>query len=51
MSFVQLTINAGDLFNPTPAVRMLQIHDGLGRPVKVIGNEGYLLVQRFEGIA
>jgi hypothetical protein len=30
---------------------MLQVHDGLRRPVKVIGDEGYLLVERFEGIA
>jgi hypothetical protein len=30
---------------------MLQVQDGLRRPVKVISDEGYLLVQRFEGIA
>jgi hypothetical protein len=30
---------------------MLEVHDGVERPVEVIGDEGYLLVQRFEGVA
>jgi hypothetical protein len=30
---------------------MLQIHHGLRGPVKVISDEGYLLVERVEGIA
>jgi hypothetical protein len=51
MSFIQLPVDSGNLLHPTPAVGMLQIHHGLWRPVKVIGDEGYLLVKRFEGIA
>jgi len=51
MMFVELTVNGRDLFHPTPAVGVLQIHHGFERPVKVIGKKGYLLVQRFEGIA
>lgn len=51
MMLVELAVNGRDLFHPTPAVGVLQIHHGFERPVKVIGDEGYLLVQRFEGIA
>jgi hypothetical protein len=51
MTLIQLPIDSGNLLHPTPAVGMLQIHDGLRRPVKVIGDEGYLLVKCFEGIA
>jgi hypothetical protein len=40
-----------DLINPAPTVGVLQVEDRLGRPVKVIGDEGYLLVQRLEGVA
>jgi hypothetical protein len=51
MTLIQLPIDSRDLFDPTPAVGVFQIHHGLGRPMKVIGDEGYLLVQRLEGIA
>lgn len=30
---------------------MFEIQDRLGRPVKVIRDEGYLLIQRREGVA
>ncbi len=30
---------------------MLHIQDRLGLPVEVIGDKGYLLVQRLEGVA
>jgi hypothetical protein len=30
---------------------MFQVQDGLWRPVEVIGNKGYLLVEHFEGVA
>jgi hypothetical protein len=30
---------------------MFQIHDPLQRPVEMEGDEGYLLVERFEGVA
>jgi hypothetical protein len=37
--------------NPSPPVRVLEVEHGLRRPVKVIGDEGYLLVERLEGVA
>ena len=49
--FVHSSVDTADFPHPAPAVAMLHIHDlGLG-PVKVIGNEGYLLVQLIEGVA
>ena len=30
---------------------MLQVENRLGRPMKMEGDEGYLLVQRLEGVA
>jgi len=44
-------VNRGDLAYPAPAIFVFQIHDLLVGPVKVIGNEGYLLVQLIEGVA
>ena len=37
--------------DPAPAVAVLEIHDRSMRPVKVVGDEGYLLVQLSEGVA
>jgi len=51
MTLIELPINCRDLSNPAPALVVLQVHDGLEWPMKVIGNKGYLLVQSFEGIA
>jgi hypothetical protein len=51
MTFIQLPIDSRNLLHPTSAVGVLQIHHCLWWPVKVIGDEGYLLVKRFEGIA
>jgi len=51
MRFVELAVDGRDLLYPTPPVGVLKVHHRIKRPVKVIGNEGYLLVQRFEGIA
>jgi hypothetical protein len=39
------------LLDPAPALRMFQVEDRIGRPVKVISDEGYLLVERSEGVA
>jgi len=44
-------IDRRDLHNPTPPFCVLQIQHRIGRPVKVKGYEGYLLVQRLEGVA
>lgn len=48
---IHLLINRRNLFHPAAALTMLQVHDGFLGPVKVISNEGYLLVQRFQGVA
>jgi hypothetical protein len=39
------------LAHPSPAVRMLHLEDGVRRPVDVIREKGYLLVQAREGVA
>ncbi len=49
--FVHPSIDGRDLLHPPTTVRMLQIHHSLGRPVKVIGEEGYLLIERLQGVA
>jgi hypothetical protein len=51
MTLVELPVNRRDLSDPAPAVVVLQVHNGLEWPMKVIGDKGYLLVQTFEGIA
>jgi hypothetical protein len=48
---VQPAIDSGDFFHPPAPLCVLQIQDIGARPVKVIGNVGYLLVQAIEGIA
>ena len=40
-----------DLLDPPPALGVLQGEDFLAGPVEVIRDEGYLLVQRLEGVA
>ena len=49
--FVQPSIDLGNLCDPLPALPMLQGQDVEERPVKMIGDIGYLLVQAFEGVA
>jgi hypothetical protein len=51
VTFVHALIDGRDFFNPASAVGMFQVENCFGRPVKVIGDEGYLLVQRLEGVA
>ena len=48
---VDALIDRGDFLDPSPPIGVLEIQDRLGRPVKVISHEGYLLVQRLEGVA
>ena len=51
-SFVaQFPIDCADLFDEAASVTVLEFHDFLQRPVKVVGQEGYLLVELFEGVA
>ena len=47
----QFPINCTDLFDKAASVTVLEFHDFLQRPVKVVGQEGYLLVELFEGVA
>src|SRR5258708_6288392 len=51
MTLIELPINRRDLSDPTPPLVVLQVHNGLEWPMKVIGDKGYLLVQTLEGIA
>jgi hypothetical protein len=44
-------IDRRNLPYPTPSLRVLQIEHIVVRPVKVICDEGYLLIQRIEGVA
>jgi hypothetical protein len=42
---------SADLLHPTAAIAMLQINNIGQRPVKVIGNQCYLLVELIQGVA
>jgi hypothetical protein len=44
-------VDRRDFADPAPPVGVLQLHDLAVRPVKVIGNEGYLLGELVEGVA
>ncbi len=44
-------IDRRNLLYPTPPLGVLQIEHRIRRPVKVICDEGYLPVQRFQGVA
>jgi hypothetical protein len=48
---VQSFIDRRNLLRPTPALGVFQVQDRFVRPVEVIGDEGYLLVERLEGVA
>ena len=49
--FVHSSVYAADFAHPAPAVAVLHAHDLGMVPVKVVGDEGYLLVQLAEGVA
>jgi len=51
LAFAQPSIDLGNLLDPTPAVAMLQIHDLVERPMEMVGNVGYLLVEALQGVA
>src|SRR5262249_37022107 len=44
-------IDRRNLLYPTPPLAVLEVEHIVVRPVKVIRDEGYLLVQRVEGVA
>jgi hypothetical protein len=47
----QFPIDIRNLFHPELPLRMFQLQNFLERPVKVVGNVGYLLVELIEGVA
>ena len=49
--FTHLAIDRADLLHPTPTIGVLQLQDFLQGPVEVVGNEGYLLLELFQGVA
>ena len=48
---VQPTIELGNLAHPLLTLPVLQVQNAVQRPVEVIGDIGYLLVQAVEGVA
>ncbi len=44
-------IDPGDLAHPAQTLLVFQIENRLHRPMEVVRDEGYLLVQRPEGVA
>jgi hypothetical protein len=49
--FIETAVDAGNLLHPAPSLPVLEIQDVVQRPMKVIGDVGYLLVQVVEGVA
>jgi hypothetical protein len=48
---VQLAVDGRNLTYPASAFPVLHVHDLIRRPMEMKGDEGYLLVQRIEGVA
>ena len=48
---VKPAVDIGDLLHPLLALVVLQFQDRVERPVEVIGQIGYLLLQAAEGVA
>jgi hypothetical protein len=44
-------IDGRNLLDPAPPVRVLEREHRIRRPVKVVRDEGYLLIKRLEGVA
>src|SRR6202020_1296987 len=49
--FVQLLVNPRHFPHPAAPLQMIERHDLLVRPVQVVGNKGYLLIQTVRGVA
>src|SRR5688500_4697205 len=49
--FTQALVDRADLLYPPAAIAVLQVEDVPQGPVKVIGDEGYLLVELIERVA
>jgi hypothetical protein len=48
---IEPAINAGQLLHPLPSFGMFQVEDVVERPVKVVSQVGYLLLQAIRGVA
>ena len=49
--FIHLPVDARDFIHEPLAIAVLQVQDVRERPMKVIGDEGYLLEKGIEGVA
>jgi hypothetical protein len=49
--FIETRVDRGDSFHPLPSIGMLQGENFFERPVKVVSDVGYLLVEPIEGVA
>ena len=47
----QFAVNLGNLLRPPPPVMVLHLQDVPERPVEIVGDVSYLLVQLLEGVA
>jgi hypothetical protein len=48
---IHSAVHRGDLLNPLPTLNVFHGHDLCLRPMKVVCDKGYLLVQVIEGVA
>lgn len=48
---VSALVDGGNLVYPAATFAVLQIQNGFRRPVKVIGDKGYLLIEQLKGVA
>ncbi len=50
-SLVQSLVDLGNFLHPLPPIIMLHLEYVIERPVKVVGDVGYLLEEVLEGVA
>jgi hypothetical protein len=48
---VEPFVDSGYLLHPGLPAAMIHFEDGIRRPMKVIGDVGYLLIEPLEGVA
>jgi hypothetical protein len=51
ISAVPSFIDLRNFFHPSPSLVVIEIQNAFRRPVEVIRNEGYLLVEQRKGVA
>ena len=50
-AFIEPAVDLGNLTHPPFPVTMLHVENRIGRPVEMVCNVGYLLVQAIQGVA